>query len=66
MANVKIQALDNGPFLVSGKVEVVDGKGEVMEVHEEGCHLCRCGLSKNQPYCSGAHQGEFKDEVRKK
>lgn len=65
MANVKIQALDNGPFMVSGEVDVVDGQGKVMETKQE-CYLCRCGLSSNQPYCSGAHDGKFKNEVRAK
>lgn len=61
---VKIQALDNGPYLVSGEVEVMDGEGKVLDKHES-CHLCRCGLSENQPYCSGAHQGKFENKVRK-
>lgn len=30
------------------------------------CYLCRCGLSTNQPYCTGAHEGKFKNEVRAK
>lgn len=61
---VKIQPLDNGPFLVSGDVEIIDGEGKVLEKHES-CHLCRCGLSDNQPYCTGAHQGKFENKVRK-
>lgn len=65
MANVKIQALDNGPFMVNGEVDIVDGQGNVMETKEQ-CYLCRCGLSGNQPYCNGAHQGKFNNEVRKK
>ena len=64
MSHVKIQALDNGPFMVSGDVEIVDGEGKAMEKHDQ-CYLCRCGLSDKQPYCSGAHQGKFNNEVRK-
>jgi CDGSH-type Zn-finger protein len=65
MPNVKIQALDNGPFMVNGEVDVADGQGKIMETKTE-CYLCRCGLSTNQPYCTGAHDGKFKNEVRAK
>ena len=65
MSKIRIQALDNGPFMFSGgEVEITDGEGKVIETKEE-CYLCRCGLSDKQPYCSGAHQGKFKNEVRK-
>ncbi|MGE5449784.1 MAG: CDGSH iron-sulfur domain-containing protein [Methanomassiliicoccales archaeon] len=63
MADVKIQSLDNGPFMVNGGAQLVDGQGNVMASKEE-CYLCRCGLSTNQPYCTGAHEGKFKNEVR--
>lgn len=65
MAEVKINVLDDGPFLVKGKVEVVDGQGKTLDIQDE-CYLCRCGLSTNQPYCTGAHEGKFKNQVRKK
>jgi CDGSH-type Zn-finger protein len=64
MADVKIQALDNGPYMITGKVDILDGVGKSMETKEE-CFLCRCGKSDNQPFCTGAHQGSFKNEVRK-
>lgn len=65
MADVKIQARDNGPLMVNGEIELVDGQGTVMETKKQ-CHLCRCGLSTNAPYCTGAHKGKFKNEVRSK
>ena len=66
MANVKITK--NGPYLVSGglplaKEIITTGKegiptkwsrGEKFPQQEEYA-LCRCGHSKNKPYCTGTH-----------
>ena len=44
----------NGPYVVKGKavlLETVGGKGG----SESTCTLCRCGASKNKPYCDGSH-----------
>lgn len=60
MAELKI--LDNGPLVVSG-VTLVDGDGNTMETKDQ-VYLCRCGLSNNKPYCTGAHKGKFESEVR--
>ncbi len=65
MATVKIQPLDNAPYLVNGEIDLVDGEGKKIETTGE-THLCRCGLSTNQPFCSGAHQGKFENKVRVK
>lgn len=65
MATVKIQTLDSAPFLVNGEIELLDGEGKKIETTKE-THLCRCGLSTNQPFCTGAHQGKFENKVRVK
>ena len=65
MIGVKIQALDNGALVVDGEVEILDGKGTVIDTKQQ-CYLCRCGLSTNSPYCSGECKGKFKNEVRQK
>jgi CDGSH-type Zn-finger protein len=65
MAKVKIQALDNAPFLVQGEIELVDGVGKTIPTTEE-TYLCRCGLSKNAPFCDGSHDGKFSSAVRAK
>ena len=51
---VKIQAMDGGPFVISGAVCVVAQDGSVIK---EGAKmaLCRCGKSGNSPFCDGSH-----------
>ncbi len=44
----------NGPYVVKGKAILLDtarGKG----ASESGFCLCRCGASKNKPFCDGSH-----------
>jgi CDGSH-type Zn-finger protein len=62
----KIEILRNGPYLVSGAVPL-DEKVMVSEGHHreyrpgrsfevgESYALCRCGHSKNPPFCDGSH-----------
>jgi len=54
MADVKIQALKNGPLLVKGSVEVLDSNGVLMQAGAQVA-LCRCGHSNNKPFCDGMH-----------
>jgi CDGSH-type Zn-finger protein len=39
---VVIEASENGPYLVKVDKEILTA-------------LCRCGASKNKPYCDGSH-----------
>lgn len=56
MADVKVVVRDNGPFLVSGPVTVEDGEGKQFDLGgKETIALCRCGASKNRPFCDGEH-----------
>lgn len=51
----------NGPILMKGPVEVKDAKGN-KTVYNDMIALCRCGASKNKPFCDGSHHVvEFKD-----
>lgn len=50
-----INAAPNGPLLVAGNVEVVTGTGRTIARLEKTA-LCRCGQSKNKPYCDGSHR----------
>ena len=44
----------DGPLWVKGKVEIKSGKGKAYEKRNRVC-LCRCGKSKNMPFCDGSH-----------
>ncbi|MBX3437902.1 MAG: CDGSH iron-sulfur domain-containing protein [Planctomycetaceae bacterium] len=57
MADVTIQTRENGPFLVSGPVKIVDHQGNEFNLGGKATvALCRCGQSKNRPFCDGAHK----------
>lgn len=66
--NPKIKIIKNGPYLVSGKLplgkEIImpDGEGNPIVwkkgksfPEQEEYALCRCGQSKNKPFCDGTH-----------
>lgn len=36
---------------------IADTKPAVLELEPGTYWWCRCGLSRNQPYCDGAHKG---------
>ncbi|GIW41851.1 MAG: hypothetical protein KatS3mg076_2428 [Candidatus Binatia bacterium] len=55
MAETKIRVLKNGPYEVSGPVELLDHRGNAFRVDEETVYLCRCGQSSNKPFCDGTH-----------
>jgi CDGSH-type Zn-finger protein len=65
----KIKVTKNGPYLVSGNVPITqqeistDAQGTPTHYHEltkypntETSALCRCGKSRNKPFCDGTHQ----------
>ena len=58
-----IHIAKNGPYVVTGSPELVGEKfGE--GVSTEHFTLCRCGSSKNKPFCDGAHWTiEFRDDT---
>jgi len=50
-----IECSQNGPLLVKGLTKLARfGDGTVYET-KKVIALCRCGASKNKPYCDGAH-----------
>lgn len=53
----------NGPYLVTGGIELF-GEIQIDEnASKEHYTLCRCGASNNKPFCDGAHNTiNFKDE----
>jgi CDGSH-type Zn-finger protein/truncated hemoglobin YjbI len=50
----RIVVTENGPYRVEGDVAVFNGDGEPLR--EGGiCFLCRCGGSRNKPFCDVTH-----------
>lgn len=55
---VVIRCRENGPFLVTGPIKVVDHLGNAFPVPAgKNIALCRCGHSGNRPFCDGSHRG---------
>lgn len=63
MSDVKITVSDNGPLVVNGEIQLLDGEGNPFET-KQATYLCRCGLSANKPFCNGAHKEKFDSKVR--
>jgi CDGSH-type Zn-finger protein len=58
-----IKVRKDGPYLVTGSCKVTDHEGKVIEV-KESFVLCRCGASKNKPFCDATHKNVgFNDEA---
>jgi uncharacterized Fe-S cluster protein YjdI/CDGSH-type Zn-finger protein len=54
----------NGPLMVRGELEVNDSRGDTF-VAGPRATLCRCGASKNQPFCDVSHRSiGFRDAPR--
>lgn len=50
-----VELMKNGPLLLEGPITLVhsDGKREALE---NASYFCRCGASKNKPFCDGSHK----------
>lgn len=65
----KVLIRDHGPILVEAlegeSLVLVDGKGAAFGLGERRIvALCRCGASKNKPFCDGSHgPSGFRSEV---
>ncbi len=59
MSDVRIQILDKGPIIVAGHAMLVDDNGQSIS-RPETIALCRCGQSRNMPFCDGISEGHMK------
>ena len=60
MPGTKITVNDNGSLKIEGDFEIVDKTGAQYELGgREIISVCRCGLSKNKPFCDGSHKNHF-------
>lgn len=55
----EVMVSKDGPYFVRGGIAILDEDGKPIPRNEgaslEHCALCRCGNSKNKPFCSGQH-----------
>ena len=54
MPDVTITPSEDGPYIVSGPVNLTTPDGHVIE-HPDPMSMCRCGHSSNKPFCDGMH-----------
>ena len=67
MEEVKITVRPNGPYRIEGPVTLEDVDGNRFELPGGRIALCRCGGSKNKPFCDGSHREiGFQVETRAK
>ena len=53
----------SGPLWVRGGIEIVSADGTPYEIRNR-VTLCRCGQSRNKPFCDGSHRVvDFQDEL---
>lgn len=58
MSKVKLTVNNNGSLKVEGDFEIVDAQGKAYGLAgRDLVSLCRCGQSKNKPFCDGSHKG---------
>ena len=57
MMEVTIKARSNGPYKVEGPVRVIDAEGNEFALPQgSAIVLCRCGHSRNKPFCDSSHK----------
>jgi CDGSH-type Zn-finger protein len=55
MSNTRFKVIANGPLEITGNFRIADSRGRIIE-NEGPVYLCRCGGSRNKPYCDGTHR----------
>ncbi len=56
MAEVTIKVRENGPYLVTGPIRLIDADGNEFALDgRQNVALCRCGGSTTKPFCDGTH-----------
>ncbi len=64
MASTIITVKSNGSLKIQGDFEMVDITGAPYGIEgREIISICRCGLSRNKPFCDGSHKGHFEHEA---
>lgn len=60
--SLSVQATPDGPLVCKGNLTIFNSSGRAA-FRGSQAYLCRCGASKNKPFCDGAHkQSGFKSD----
>ena len=55
MNDATITPTDNGPYLVQGRITLLDADDNRYDI-DGAIALCRCGHSSSKPFCDGTHE----------
>jgi CDGSH-type Zn-finger protein len=68
VSELKITVRPQGPLKVEGDIPLFDAEGNRIPTPEGRPYsLCRCGHSKDKPFCDGSHKtAEWDGSLRKK
>ena len=62
MADVTININDNGPYEITGPIQLKDADGNEFSV-EGDQYLCRCGSSGTKPFCGPLSRAELRSRI---
>lgn len=58
-----LTVVEDGPIYIIGDIKLKNRDGEII-AEETRVAMCRCGLSKNKPFCDNSHvKGDFKADA---
>lgn len=61
-ATVRMRLRHHGPLVIEGPVRLLREDGSVLR-DATSMALCRCGASREQPFCDGSHRvSAFRDD----
>ena len=55
-SETRITPYRDGPYLIRGPVTLIDQDGQPIVNDRPIIALCRCGKSRNRPFCDGTHK----------
>jgi len=56
MAEINIELRKNGSMKLPGPLVLVDENGKETVIDKAAVAFCRCGGSKDKPFCDGTHK----------
>ena len=58
MSSSYIRVRDHGPLVIEGDISILDAEGNRFQCanHKDKVALCRCGQTRQRPFCDGRHR----------